>query len=174
MSGGMYTLRATQKLRTRLKQPLVDPAPEATTVLGDWYANVLLWRPQAVLLVSERTLLPVVMPLAPASSLAPRFNDALRVVLAAHGAPAEFIAAEIAEMSDVAYARTASRSILGVMNDMVLMAKHVPEHMSPQRQVELSLWLAQSPFRPLYPSHGSPDRELGALIDEWTAAGPSK
>jgi len=42
----------------------------STTLLGDWYATYLPWRPrQVALLVSERTLLPLLIPLAPASTL---------------------------------------------------------------------------------------------------------
>jgi hypothetical protein len=32
-------------------------------MLGSWYATVLLWKPQVALLVNEKTLLPVLMPL---------------------------------------------------------------------------------------------------------------
>jgi hypothetical protein len=38
-------------------------------MLGSWYATVLLWKPQVALLVNEKTLLPVLMPLAPAKDL---------------------------------------------------------------------------------------------------------
>ena len=74
---GRFTIHATKKLLDRVKQPVVDPL-DAATELGNWYATALFWKPQVALLVNERTLLPVFMPLAPATTLAQRFPDELR------------------------------------------------------------------------------------------------
>ena len=68
----MFNLHCTKKLLDRIK-PDVHVAVDGTTILGDWYATALFWKPQLALLVNERTLLPVVMPLAPATTLAQRF-----------------------------------------------------------------------------------------------------
>lgn len=46
----MLVVRGTKKLRDRLKAPTAGAAEVSTTVLGDWFANVLCWRPQVVLL----------------------------------------------------------------------------------------------------------------------------
>ncbi|MGH3826906.1 MAG: DUF6933 domain-containing protein, partial [Pseudonocardiaceae bacterium] len=64
----MLIVRATKKLLDRLDPPGPDAGPASTTLLGDWYATALFWRPQVALLVSEVTLLPVLMPLAPAAT----------------------------------------------------------------------------------------------------------
>ena len=64
---GVYTIHAPKKLLDRVKQPVVGPVIEPTTALGNWYATVLLWKPQAALLVNERTLVPALVPLAPAT-----------------------------------------------------------------------------------------------------------
>jgi hypothetical protein len=72
------------KLRDRIKADLAPPEP-SDTLLGNWYATVLFWKPQVALLVSENTLLPVLMPLAPAATLARRFPTQLALVLKAHG-----------------------------------------------------------------------------------------
>ena len=75
----MFTLHCTKKLLDRV-QPAVTAPCNANTRLGNWYATALFWKPQLALLVNERTLLPVVMPLAPATTLAQRFPDALAQV----------------------------------------------------------------------------------------------
>jgi hypothetical protein len=68
-------VRATRKLLQRLGRPTAG-CPVSTTRLGDWYATHLPWRPRHVsLLVSERTLLPLLMPLTPAATLLDRFPD---------------------------------------------------------------------------------------------------
>ena len=95
----MFNLHCTKKLLDRIK-PVVQPPGQSTTHLGDWYATVLFWKPQLALLVNERTLLPVVMPLAPASTLAQRFPEALSKVLNALGTDESKIKAELSEMTE--------------------------------------------------------------------------
>ena len=52
----MLTIRCTQKLLKRW--PKTDTQGLATTtVLGDWYANILLVEPEVVLFINEPTLL---------------------------------------------------------------------------------------------------------------------
>ncbi|NBW46191.1 MAG: hypothetical protein EBR45_11645 [Betaproteobacteria bacterium] len=69
----MFTLYCTKKLLDRIGRPVTVPEP-ASTHLGNWYATALLWKPQMALMVNERTLLPVLLPLAPAA-LAPRVTQ---------------------------------------------------------------------------------------------------
>lgn len=64
--GAMFHLHSTKKLLDRIK-PEICIAGESDTALGNWYATALFWKPQVALLVSEKTLLPVLMPLAPAA-----------------------------------------------------------------------------------------------------------
>jgi hypothetical protein len=45
---------------------MTAPTDTSTMALGDWYATALSWRPQVALFVNEATLLPVLMPMAPA------------------------------------------------------------------------------------------------------------
>lgn len=121
----MYQLHCTKKLLDRVK-PELTAGGESTTRLGNWYATALMWRPQVALLVNERTLIPVLMPLAPAATLAQRFPQHLAHVLAGHGLAASFIEAEMAQMKTVAYAKTANRSVSGVMNQFVRLADGYP------------------------------------------------
>ena len=82
----MYTLHCTKKLLERIKPATIEAGGAlGTTSLGNWYATALFWKPQVALLVNEKTLLPVLMPLAPATDLATRFPEQLASVLAAHG-----------------------------------------------------------------------------------------
>ncbi|HMR94466.1 MAG TPA: hypothetical protein PKE05_02930 [Microthrixaceae bacterium] len=96
-----------------MKAPLADPVTEPTTALGNWYATALFWKPQVALFVNEATLLPVLLPLAPAKSLADRFPEHLEAVLAALGTDPRFVAAEIGATTDARWAKTANRSIVG-------------------------------------------------------------
>jgi hypothetical protein len=63
-----------------------------------------LWKPQIVLLVNERTLLPVLMPPAPAATLGSRIPAAVKEVLIALDLPADFIQVEIEGMTNIVYA----------------------------------------------------------------------
>jgi hypothetical protein len=63
---------------------MADP-PSSTTVLGDWYANVLFWRPHVALFVNATTFVPVLIPLAPTSGVVTRFPVAMAKVLGALG-----------------------------------------------------------------------------------------
>ena len=98
----MFTLHCTAKLRDRLNRPLPDARSPTTTRLGDWYATVLFWKPQLALLVNERTLLPVLLPLAPAKTLTERIGPAVSQVLQMHGIDRDFVERELAAMADVA------------------------------------------------------------------------
>jgi hypothetical protein len=78
-------VRATRKLLDRIGPPSLDEGEQCTTVMGQWYATAMFWKPQVALFVSEPTLLPVLMPLAPAATLLVRLPQQLAAVLAAHG-----------------------------------------------------------------------------------------
>src|SRR5262245_59704920 len=91
---GMVIVRATKKLRQRIGPPTLVEGERSTTALGDWYATSLPLRPQVALLVNEATLLPVLMPPAPAVTMVARLADEVATVLAAHGTPDAVIRAE--------------------------------------------------------------------------------
>jgi uncharacterized protein DUF6933 len=155
-------VHGTRAFRHRVPGPAAGPDDASTTVLGAWYATVLRWRRPAALLVNERTLLPLVMPLAPARTLLRRLPDALAELLSAHRVPATLIAAEHAETLDHRVAPTANRSLVGVLNEFTFLAgAHRTE---PLDLMLLSMRLATTPCGPLFQRHISPDRELAALI----------
>ncbi len=159
----MFNLHCTKKLLDRIK-PTVEPPATGTTRLGDWYATALFWKPQMALLVNERTLLPVILPLAPASTLAQRFPSALQAVLQGLGLPDAFIQAEIRHMDEVVYAKTANRSVLGVMNEFAFLAEGYRDRNGLVDPLALSLKLAHTPCGPLYKGPVFPDRAVQDLV----------
>ncbi|WP_151525896.1 DUF6933 domain-containing protein [Serinicoccus kebangsaanensis] len=165
----MVIVRATRKLLQRLGPVSAVEEQESTSLLGDWYATLLPWRPrQVALLVSQTTLLPVLMPLAPAATLLDRFPEHLAAVLRAHQVPETVVRQEAAETADYTLATTASRSLTGSMNEFAYLAQ---AHRVADRDSDLlalSLKLATVPCGPLYRRHVSPDRELTALLQNVT------
>jgi len=161
----MFTLHATRKLLDRLKHPAV-PAPEdlPTTRLGNWYATALFWKPQAVLAVNERSLLPLLLPLAPAATIAQRLPDALGPVLVALGIPEDLIDAELEAMREVTIAKTASRSVLGMINEFTFMTEHALARGREPDLLALALWLANTPCGPLRKSTGFPADEARLIL----------
>lgn len=85
----MFAFRRTQKLLDRINlSPDPEPVPP-DTVLGDWYANLLrVGRTQLVLAVSERTLLPVVVPAREGRTVARRVAEAMAAPRGAVSFPA--------------------------------------------------------------------------------------
>ena len=147
----MLVLRCTQKLLARLKQAKNLPAVESTTRLGDWYGNILqIGRRQHLLFISERSRLPVVIPIREGKLLPSVFPDAVCEVLAHVGIAAEDIADERSRMAEIAFGRTRNRSLLGTLNDFAFMAQvgnaRRPEPETPE---ELIRFLAQTPILPL-------------------------
>jgi hypothetical protein len=163
MRVAVFVVHATKKLLTRIGQPGPDVGERSTTVLGDWYATVLFWRPQVALFVNESTLLPVLVPLAPAATVTGRFPPALALLLAAHQVNPRFIDAELAQMTEGRLARTSSRSVVGTMTEFTHLAETYRDRGSEPNLTELAVRLAATPCGPLYRRHVSPDRELAAL-----------
>jgi len=167
----VFSIHATKKLLDRVNRPVLPAVSEPATILGNWYANVLFWKPQVALLVNERTLLPVLMPLAPAATLSERFPEALEPVFESLGVALAFIEAEIGAMADVRYAKTANRSVIGIMNEFKYLAEVYRSHRDFDDLVALAVKLSRTPCGPLYKRHVSPDRELDAVVAAWSETG---
>lgn len=165
MSGSPgFTIHATKKLLDRVKRPIGEPV-EPGSALGNWYATALFWKPQVALFVNESTLLPVFVPLAPAGELAERFPDELRRVLDAQRLDPRFVDEEIGTMGVGRFAKTADRSILGVMNEFGFLGRLAREDQGDEPDlVALSVFISATPTSPLYKRNISPDRELQAFV----------
>ena len=118
----MIVYRSTHRLAKRLRVSLADDALPSTGVLGDWYANVLnVGHSRLVLCLSERTLLPVIIP-ARESEFPKRFPAYLSTVLEHIDIPSQVIERESREASQPVFAKTRSRPLLGTLNDFVFSA----------------------------------------------------
>ena len=159
----MLVLRSTKKLRDRLHGRVAGPDDVSTTVLGDWFATALFWRPQVALLVNARTLVPVFLPLAPAAGLPGRVPAAVGAVLREHGVDDAFLRTELAAMTEVRIAPTNDRSVVGVMNEFAFHGGVLVEE-GVDDLVELSFRLGSLLLGPLLRRGGSPDRELAAVL----------
>jgi hypothetical protein len=158
----MFALHCTAKLRDRLNRSPESEKLPTSTALGDWYATALFWRPQLALLVNERTLLPVLMPLAPAATLPERFGPALAHLLRQHGIDQDFIEHEVAEMSEVAVVKTSNRSVVGTMNEFCFEATVHRERSGAADLLRLAMQLAQTPCSAI--GYSTPARLLQEVV----------
>lgn len=163
----VFVIHGTRKFLDRVNESASAPVEQSTTAMGSWYATVLFWKPQLALFVNESTLLPMLMPLAPAATVINRLPAALAVLLEAHGVQGPFIEHEVAKMSDHRLTTTANRSVVGIMNEFTHLGRAYRSSNGADDLVALSLWLAQTPCGPLFGRHGSPDRELAALTVQY-------
>ena len=105
--------------------------------------------------------------LAPSTTLLSRFPGHLAQALVAQGVPSAFIAEELAQMHDARLAPTASRSVVGIMNEFTFMAESARGGSMAFESTNLTAlagWLAGTPCSPLFKRHTSPDRALRALV----------
>lgn len=82
-----------------------------------------------------------------AAKLPAALSTALRKVLAGLGVAEPLIAGELSRMDGCAFAKTASRSVVGSMTDFAFLMEAPPSE--PESLTRLSLWLAQTPCTPL-------------------------
>jgi hypothetical protein len=121
----MITLRCTQKLLRRAGVPAKVDTKAPTTVLGDWYANLIFARPeQFVLCMNERTLLVVVLPARDFKNVAPRFRAQVVSLLRRIGVPAAAVAAEERAMQEFRFGPTANRRVLGCLNQAAMVLSY--------------------------------------------------
>lgn len=117
-------VRCTARLLKLLAPIEVADGPPAT---HDWYAN-LIWidRRKCLLLVHAGTLFPVFVAGVRKSELA-KLGDCGTASIAAALTSAGFAADHLGPLhpDDVQVARTASRSVLGFMNDMATTAQYI-------------------------------------------------
>jgi hypothetical protein len=124
----MLVLRCTRKLLGRLHASPDPVDAPSTTVLGDWYATILMVRPaHLVLLVNERSRLPIVLPARELSTLLERIPDAVADTLSDLGVESHAIEREREEMRNIVCAPTANRSVVGAMNEFVFLIQLLRE-----------------------------------------------
>jgi hypothetical protein len=121
--------------------PTVGPPGNA---LGHWYANLVTVnkRPH-VLALSERSLLSVVLPAAPFATLLTRFPAALEDLLLALSVPAKQISWELEATVPLVVAKTASRKVLGCLNQFVFALEVDVSYNQTHTLRQRELWLSQ-------------------------------
>jgi len=147
----MVVLRCTQKLLVRLKRTDVSADTESTTLLGDWYGNILrIGRQQYLLFISERSRLPVVIPIREMRRLETIFPDSVCAALNAVGVAPDDIADERSRMSTIAFGKTRNRSLLGTLNDFAFMAQQgTGRRQAPESPEDLMRFLSRTPILPM-------------------------
>ena len=158
----MATFRCTAKLLKRLKidKPGEPPAPQ--NALGDWYGNILFTKAgHYLLLLSDRSRLPVLLSARELHSFPSRFLQTLADVLEGIGVPSHQIDRELKVMQPLYFGKTADRSVLGTLNDFGFLAKYwlSPGDLS---LYEVNLRLARAPCQPLQSKF--PDKETRSLL----------
>ena len=160
----VFALRCTQRLLRRLREAPVTTPPEPSTVLRDWYANVVMvGRRPFVLAVSERTFLPVVVPLSPGRTLKSRIREQVGEVLVRLCIGDAAFAAEMEAMESCVLAKTASRQVVGVLVDFAHLMQARPDWAD--APIGLSLKLSRTPCGPL--KMGFPDEVTVAAFESW-------
>lgn len=118
----MTLLHCTAKLLKELGNPplqnLSEPNKEG---LGNWYANLLrIERRKCILITNEKTLYSFLIPKVKKENLKnilDEFLFNLNMNLTAEGFCIEVINKVLQEYSEMGFAKTANRRVLGVMND---------------------------------------------------------
>ena len=159
----MVAIRCTKKLLARIGAPgpVVEPT---TTILGDWYAQpVAIGHQRLVLLISEHSRLPVIMPARDVKHLAENFPDALARVLAGLGIEASAVKREVEATRKTVIAQTNSRSLLGTLNDFSFLLKWGLQDQPVADLVQAALRLSRTPVQPLGRA-GFPDKVTRSLL----------
>jgi hypothetical protein len=145
------TLRCTARLLKRLNQKAEPHPPAPENRLGDWYANLLYVGPHRLVLVtSERSLLPLIVPIKDSSHLRERIREHAHAFLYHLGVPPDLAAAEVRDMQHMPFAKTASRQVLGSMNDFAFSAEvYLHRTEGAIDLADLQLFLASMPCSPL-------------------------
>jgi len=145
----LLTLRCTQRLLHRLPFTPVEGESTSESSLGDWYAHLIPHqRRPLVLCTNERTLLSIVIPLAPGREFVDRCRIAAQRRLDQITAPAAARLRGIAHLSELQVGRTRSRSVLASMNQLAWGAECWLQE--PEGDLEaLGLWLCDTPMSAL-------------------------
>lgn len=116
-------LHATAALAAKIggfTTPAPGPAPDPL-ILDTWYANIIRRRAPHVLAVNPATLVSIILPLAPARTLAERLPPAIATHLEERRVPPAFIEQHVDRLlRGAAVVKTADRRMLGILNRRLL------------------------------------------------------
>jgi hypothetical protein len=162
-------LRCTQRL---LKGSGIAPDPDPpvpASPLGEWYANAVPLRfagRWVVLYVNAATLVAVIVPGRSLRRTLDGFRARAVALLRRIGMPDAWIEEHARELEHAAVARTASRPMLGFMNDMARFIHFQAEEVTSFAEldlVRLEDFIADTPYNAGRPNVRWPETDLRAL-----------
>jgi hypothetical protein len=145
----VFVLRCTKKLLGRFPTRSVAGNDQAVsdTRLGDWTAHLFfIDRQQIVLGVNNKTLLPVLLPIAPNKTFIARFVEAAGEMLMALGIDRQKVLAEISGMNECVVTTTNDRRVLGTITDF---GRMLEAYLDGRPLPEVALHLAEAPCSPI-------------------------
>ena len=146
----MLTIRCTRKLLKRLGTEALPESGHPTNRLGDWYANLVCTRRSPLIIcISERSLLPVLVEARGSRSFIARFQEPVRSVLRHIGAASELLDSEAREMGQITIGATASRRVLGSLNDLASLTRFTMAERTTIDLTTLAIELANTACSPI-------------------------
>jgi len=147
----MMTIRCTRDLLKYVKAEVGREATRPSNRLGDWYAKRLSTkRGKLAICVSERSLPPVLVAATmDAGAFVFAFREAIRSVLRGIGAEPQWVRREARETEQIALGKTASRRVLGSLNDLAFLGRATLDDHPHIDFVALAVELADTPCSPL-------------------------
>ena len=160
----MLILRPTRKLQRSLPVS-ADVDAESDTALGDWYVNrIVVDRKPLLLLLSAKSLLPILTPAREVRSLPDRLPELVSGRLESLGVSSSVIEQEVSAMSPIAIAPTVNRSVLGIMVDFAKLIPHYVDRIGwhPETLSVLEAQLEDNPCHAgsrntVFPNQKAPD-----------------
>lgn len=148
----MVTLRTTKMLARRLHLTVPAAPPPVTNRVADWCAHEFTAsRHRYLLFWNTAAFLPVLVPgrgVRDDHDLIMRLVDGLKLVMSGPDLEFYFPRWIVPELGEVQWAPIPSRSVLGTLNDFMIMAKY---HLTARNQspLEIAELMAQAPLAAL-------------------------
>ena len=156
----MFALRCTKKLLDCIPGSVSEPGP-SDTLLGDWYANLHESNPPVILLMSERTLLPIVIEANPIEQIIINFGEQLAYVLHDLGVDSAQIMQELQLMTECEIGKTVNRRVTRLMSDSMYHLGHALYDRKLKSLTQVSSYLDNFPLKALeYRKAGEVTRDL--------------
>lgn len=134
----MITLHCTKKLQKALGIHPADELSPSTNALGEWYGNVIDTDAGGlVVFCNAHTFLSVAVPTIRIEQLIPLFVARVYNLLRLIEVPEPLAMGEIAAYDSIQFAKTADRSVLGSLNQIVQIYQYVAEESEPDARINL-------------------------------------
>lgn len=116
----MIILRLTLSLAKKMNLKLSESQTQSTSKLGDWYASDFRLGPrQFILCTSVKSRFPIVLEAAPYKTFPERLVAELRIALMALGLSQVQVEQELFHFSEIQFAKTKDRSVVGTIVDSI-------------------------------------------------------